>query len=460
MTIVEDPVNYIATKIRNTPLYTKSLITQLLKLCMCGERCPIEYVKAREILDSRGNPTIEVDVKTCCGFGRAAIPSGASTGAHEAVELRDGDKRYGGKGVMKAVENVNKIIGPKVVGMDVCAQRELDNFMKKLDGTPNKSKLGANAILGVSLAAARAAANGLGIPLYQYIGGRKVATLPAPMMNVINGGKHAGGNLKIQEFMIFPLNAPNFREALRMGTEVYHSLKSILKKKYGVSAINLGDEGGFAPPLDTTTQALDCLVQAIEGAGYKAGKDVWLGLDAAASEFFDEKAGKYDIDSKKLSPQEMVDYYANLTKTYPLFTIEDPFFEDAFGTFAELTKKVGSKVQVVGDDLLVTNVERIKTAIKQGSCNALLLKLNQIGTISESIDSCNLSLRNGWRVVVSHRSGETEDSSIADLVVGFGAHEIKTGAPARTERVCKYNQLLRIEEELGEAAEYWGPKLV
>lgn len=426
-------------------------------MCDC---CTIENVKAREILDSRGNPTVEVDVKTCCGFGRAAVPSGASTGAHEAVELRDGEKRYLGKGVMKAVDNVNKIIAPKVKGMDAFKQKELDDFMRELDGTPNKAKLGANAILGVSLAAARASADSLDLPLYKYIGGRKAFMLPAPMMNVINGGKHAGGNLKIQEFMIFPLNAPNFREALRIGAEVYHSLKSILKKKYGVSAINLGDEGGFAPPLNTTSEALDCLVAAIEGAGYKAGKDVWLGLDAAASEFFDEKAGKYDIDGKKLSPRELVDYYTNLTKTYPLFTLEDPFFEDDFGAFADLTRSVGSKVQVVGDDLLVTNVERIKTAIKQGSCNALLLKLNQIGTLSESIDACNLAMENKWRVVVSHRSGETEDALLSDVVVGFGAHELKTGAPARSERVCKYNQLLRIEEELGKAAVYWGPKLI
>ena len=427
---------------------------------MCSEEVEIIDVKAREILDSRGNPTIEVDVTTDCGFGRAAIPSGASTGVHEAVELRDGDKsRFNGKGVLKAVDNVNKVIAPEVLGMSALDQAGIDDLMIKLDGTPNKSRLGANAILGVSLGVARAAANSIGVPLYSYVGGMMASSIPAPMMNVINGGKHAGGNLKIQEFMILPLNAPDFRTALRMGAEVYQSLKKVLKSKYGVSAINVGDEGGFAPPLNTTREALDALLNAIEGAGYTPGKDVWLGMDAAASEFYDKNADKYGVDGKQLSPSELIDYYTAIARDYPLFLLEDPFDEEAFQTFAELTSKIGSKVQIIGDDLLVTNVNRIRTALENKSCNSLLLKINQIGSISEAKAAAQLTLRNGWRVVVSHRSGETEDTSIADLAVGFGAQLIKTGAPCRTERVAKYNRLLRIEESLGAAAEYWGKKL-
>lgn len=409
----------------------------------------IEYIHAREILDSRGNPTIEVDLETPSGFGRAGVPSGASTGTNEALELRDGGDRYHGKGVLKAVENVNTALRNEIIGMDVRNQRAIDQTMIDLDGTPNKSKLGANAILGVSMAAAKTAADSAGLPLYAYLGGIRACVLPCPTMNVLNGGEHAGNDLAIQEFMIQPKGAPTCAEAIRIGAEVYHELKGILTAKYGSGAGNVGDEGGYAPPMDHTGQALDAVAAAIEEAGYSTA-EVTLGIDAAASEFF--KDGKYRIDGTKLDSGEMVEYYLDLIRTYPIFLIEDPFHEDAFGDFALLT--AAADRVIIGDDIFVTNIERLQRGIDTGAANALLLKLNQIGTVSEAFDAANLAHRNGYRVVVSHRSAETCDSMIADVAVAIGADLLKTGAPARSERTSKYNQLLRIEEELGEAARF------
>ncbi len=411
----------------------------------------IEHIHAREILDSRGNPTVEVDVFTENGFGRASVPSGASTGTNEALELRDKDKRYLGKGVLKAVKNVNTEITEVLIGRDVRDQREIDMAMIELDGTENKSRLGANAILGVSLAVAHAAADSLGISLYRYLGGTNAFTLPVPTMNVINGGKHAGNELAIQEFMIQPGGANTFSEALRMGAETYHTLGAILAKKYGNSAVNVGYEGGYAPPLKNTTDALDALMDAIEEAGYN--KKITIGLDSAASEFY--KDGKYKVDGKKFSSSELVDFYADLVKTYPIMSIEDPFEEEAFEDFAALTKKLKNTI-IIGDDLFVTNVKRLEQGIKMKAGNALLLKVNQIGTLSESFDAARLAQKNRFKVVVSHRSAETEDTTIADISVAIGAEMIKTGAPARSERNAKYNQLLRIEEELGKAGRLVG----
>jgi enolase len=410
------------------------------------EKFKIQKIKAREILDSRGNPTVEVDLFTGAGMARAAVPSGASTGAAEALELRDGGKRYGGKGVQKAVENVNKLIARHVHGRDVRMQGELDEAMIELDGTENKEKLGANAILGVSMAACRAAAMGKGVPLFVHIAGisgNKKMSLPVPSMNVINGGAHAGSSLAVQEFMIQPF-ADTFTEALRMGAETYQILKGIIKEKHGKSAINVGDEGGFAPAIDSTEEAISLIVKAIEKAGYH-GK-IMLALDSAASGFY--KDATYHIDGKKLSTGAMVDYYAALSSKYPIILMEDPFEEEDWRGFTELTKKIGPKVTIVGDDLLVTNVKRIKKAVEMGACNGLLLKVNQIGTVSEAIEAAKYATSNGWKVMVSHRSGETEDSFIADLVVGLGTGLLKTGAPCRSERNAKYNQLLRIEEEI------------
>ncbi|MFQ6051793.1 MAG: phosphopyruvate hydratase [Candidatus Hydrothermarchaeota archaeon] len=403
----------------------------------------IESIHAREILDSRGNPSIEVDVYTLYGFGRASIPSGASTGTHEALELRDGEKRYHGKGVMKAVNNVNEIIAPEIVGMDVISQREIDEKMIELDGTDNKSKLGANAILGVSIAVAKAAASSLDIPLYRYIGGLNTNVLPVPQLNVINGGEHAGNELDIQEFMIMPVGAPSFREAIRMSSEVYHELGKILVKKYGLTAKNVGDEGGYAPPLKKTHEALDVICEAIEEF-YDLEKDFALALDCAASSFF--KKGEYIIEDRVLSSGELIDFYRELVGIYPIVSIEDPFQEEGFEDFAELNREIGNKVQIVGDDLYVTNAKRFETGIEKGSTNAILLKVNQIGTLTEALDVANLAYRNNHSVVVSHRSGETEDTFIADLAVGISSGQIKTGAPARSERTAKYNRLLRIEE--------------
>lgn len=409
----------------------------------------IEEIHAREILDSRGNPTVEVDVATEGGIGRASVPSGASTGTNEALELRDKDNRYHGKGVKIAVHNVNTEIKDALIGMDARDQRNIDRIMLELDGTPDKSKLGANAILGVSLAAAHAAADSLGLSLYRYLGGTNAFMLPCPTMNVINGGKHAGNKLAIQEFMIQPGGAKTYSEALRMGAETYHILGAILVKKYGASSVNVGYEGGYAPPLANTKDALDSLISAIEEAGYE--KKITIGLDAAASEF--HKDGIYTIDGMTFSGDDLTDFYSDLVKTYPILSIEDPFHEEAFDDFAVLTEKLKGTI-IVGDDLFVTNVKRLEKGIKMNAANALLLKVNQIGTLSEAFDAARLAQKNKYKVIVSHRSAETEDTTIADISVAIGAELIKTGAPARSERNAKYNQLLRIEEELGKAARY------
>lgn len=416
----------------------------------------IKAIKAREILDSRGNPTIEVDLKTQKGIVRAAVPSGVSTGVYEALELRDGGKRYCGKGVQKAVDNVNKIISKKLINKKI-NQKEIDKLMIKLDKTKNKSKLGANAILAVSMAVCKAGALEKKTPLYKYIGSlikNKKFTLPVPSMNIIEGGAHAGNRLDIQEFMILPVGAKSFRQAMQMGAESYHALKDILKKKYGKNAINVGDEGGFAPPLGKTKEALDLISIAIRSAGY-SGK-IKIGLDCAASGFYDAKKKKYILEGKAVEPMDLVDAYKRLAREYPIVSIEDPFHEEDFENFYVLTKEIGKKVQIVGDDLLVTNTERIKKAIDLEACNALLLKVNQIGTVTEAIEAAQLARKYRWSVMVSHRGGETEDGFIADLVVGLAAKQIKSGAPCRAERTAKYNQLLRIEEELGSSAKYAG----
>ncbi len=411
----------------------------------------IQKIHAREILDSRGNPTIEVDVFTPKGFGRASVPSGASTGTNEALELRDADpNRYEGKGVLTAVKNVNTIIQKELLGLDVRNQREIDELMIELDETDNKSSMGANSILGVSMAVAKAAADSLDIPLYRYLGGSNAFTLPIPIMNVLNGGKHAGNELAIQEFMIQPKGAETFYEALQIGVEIYHVLGKSLGKKYGSSSTNVGYEGGYAPKMSESTAALDSLVQAIEEAGYTES-EVTIGIDAAASEFYE--GGFYTIDGKKLTAQELLDYYVELVNSYPILSIEDPFFEEAFEDFAALTNELWDTI-IVGDDLFVTNIERLSKGVDMGAANALLLKINQIGTLSESFDAASMASRNGYTVIVSHRSAETEDTTISDLAVAIGAEMIKTGAPARGERTAKYNQLLRIEEDLGEVAHY------
>jgi enolase len=417
----------------------------------------IEAVIGREILDSRGNPTVEVDVLVGDGVrGRAAVPSGASTGAHEAVELRDvGKKRYGGKGVAKAVENVNKIIANELVGMEANDQELIDATMIELDGTPNKSKLGANAILGVSLAVAKAAACSAGLPLYRYIGGVHACVLPVPMMNILNGGKHADNNVDIQEFMIMPFGAANFAEALRIGAEVFHALKKVLSSK-GLNT-SVGDEGGFAPNLRSNVEAIDVIMEAIEKAGFTPGKDVFLALDPASTEFYDAKKKMYVLEAEKnpnKTSEEMVEFYAGLCAKYPIRSIEDGLAEDDWAGWKLLTDEIGDKVQLVGDDLFVTNVERLARGLKEGSANSVLIKLNQIGTLSETLATVNMAMRNGWSAVVSHRSGETEDSTIADVAVATNAGQIKTGSLCRTDRICKYNQLLRIEEQLGDAARF------
>jgi enolase len=413
----------------------------------------IEAVGAREILDSRGNPTVEVEVILDDGtFARAAVPSGASTGAFEAVELRDGDKPYGGKGVQKAVSGVVQRIGPALEGLDADDQRLVDQTMIDLDGTPNKAELGANAILGASLAVARAAADSAGLPLYRYVGGPNAHLLPVPMMNILNGGSHADSNVDIQEFMIAPIGAATFREALAAGAEVYHALKSVLKKK-GL-ATGLGDEGGFAPDLDSNRAALDLIAEAVSTTGLTLGTDIALAMDVAASEFFD--SGSYAFEGGKKSADEMTAYYADLVTSYPIVSLEDPLNEDDWAGWKTLTDELGDRVQIVGDDLFVTNVERIQRGIDGGQANALLVKVNQIGSLTETLDSVDLAHRNRYRCMMSHRSGETEDTTIADLAVATNCGQIKTGAPARSERVAKYNQLLRIEEELGDAARYAG----
>ena len=413
----------------------------------------IMHIFAREILDSRGNPTVEVEALLSDGsHGQAAVPSGASTGEHEAHELRDGDDRYDGKGVLKAVENVNETIADALIAFEADDQRLIDNTMIELDGTDNKKNLGANALLGVSMAVAKAAAEAAELPLFRYIGGPNAHTLPVPMMNILNGGAHADSGVDVQEFMIAPIGAETFAEALRMGTEVYHALKSVIKSK-GLST-GLGDEGGFAPSVESTKAALDLIVEAVEKAGYKLGDDIALALDVASSEFFEN--GTYNFEGGKHSAEEMIQVYADLVEQYPIVSIEDPLDENDWDGYVALTEKLGDKVQIVGDDLFVTNPKRLAEGIEKGAANALLVKVNQIGTLTETFDAVELAHRNGYRSMMSHRSGETEDTTIADLAVALNCGQIKTGAPARSERVAKYNQLLRIEEILGDAAVYAG----
>lgn len=419
----------------------------------------IVSVHAREILDSRGNPTVEVEIATeNGGFGRAAVPSGASTGIHEACELRDGDKaRFNGQGVLKAVENVNKKIAPKIIGMDSADQVLLDNTMLALDGTLNKTELGANAILGVSLAAAKATADELGLPLYRYLGGTNGKVLPVPMMNVLNGGKHAISSVDFQEYMIIPAGAHNIHEAVRWGAEVFHALKKVLVDKK--QNTNVGDEGGYAPSLANNEEPFEVICEAITRAGYVPGKDIFLGTDIASSEFFDKESGKYDLfrsgEGKKTS-DEMIDLIAKLTEQYPLITVEDGLAEDDWDGWQKLTARLGNKIQLVGDDLFVTNKARVHEGIVKNVANSVLIKVNQIGTLTETMDTMEEAHRAGYTTIVSHRSGETEDATIADLSVGLNSEQIKTGSLSRTDRICKYNQLMRIEEELGDSAQYLG----
>lgn len=414
----------------------------------------IEQVGAREILDSRGNPTVEVEIALDDGtLTRAAVPSGASTGEHEAVELRDGGERYGGKGVRKAVEGVLDEIAPAVIGLDAVEQRTVDQVLLDLDGTPDKSRLGANALLGVSLAVARAAAESSGLELFRYLGGPNAHVLPVPMMNILNGGAHADSGVDVQEFMVAPIGAPTFKESLRWGAEVYHALKSVLKAK-GLST-GLGDEGGFAPSVGGTKEALDLIGVAIAKTGLKLGTDVALALDVAATEFYTAGSG-YKFEGSVRSAADMAQFYAELLAAYPLVSIEDPLSEDDWDGWIALTDQIGDKVQLVGDDLFVTNPERLEEGITKGAANALLVKVNQIGTLTETLDAVELAHRNGYKTMMSHRSGETEDTTIADLAVAVGSGQIKTGAPARSERVAKYNQLLRIEDALGDSARYAG----
>jgi enolase len=419
----------------------------------------IESILAQEILDSRGNPTVEVEVVLTDGsWGRAAVPSGASTGTHEALEMRDGDKsRYLGKGVIQAVDNVNDEIAEALVGWDALEQQAIDMTLLELDGTPNKSKLGANAILGTSLAVAKAAANALGLPLYRYIGGVYAHVLPVPMMNILNGGAHTGWqSTDAQEFMVMPLGAPSFSEGLRWGTEIYHALKSVLKSR-GYATL-VGDEGGYAPPLKANVEAVEVILEAIEKAGYKAGEQIAIALDPAASEFYDEETGKYNLrkEGRMLTSEEMVRFWIDWANQFPIVSIEDGLAQDDWEGWKMLTAEVGDRLQIVGDDLLVTNPERVRRGIKEKACNALLVKVNQIGSLTETIEAVTLCHRAGWNAVTSHRSGETEDATIADLAVALNTGQIKTGAPARSDRVAKYNQLLRIEAELGETAVYAG----
>ncbi len=418
----------------------------------------IETIVGRQILDSRGNPTVEVEIQLSSGAtGRAAVPSGASTGVHEAVELRDGDKStYGGKSVLQAVENVNTVLAEELEGRDALDQVAIDSYMLELDGTENKSRLGANAILGVSLAVAKAAAEAVGLPLYRYLGGVNAHTLPTPMMNILNGGKHAVNSTDFQEFMVMPVGAPTFAEGVRWGAEIYHALKDILHEA-GYST-NVGDEGGFAPSLGGNEAAIEVILQSIEKAGYRPGEDVYIALDPAVSEFYVEETGRYEleIEGTELSNEELVDLWEDWSTRFPIISIEDGMAEDDWDGWKLLHDRIGERVQLVGDDLLVTNVKRIERAIAERACNALLCKVNQIGTLTESIAAIEMSHRAGWAAVVSHRSGETEDDTIADLVVAFNTGQIKTGAPARSDRVAKYNQLLRIDEELGEIAHYAG----
>ena len=418
----------------------------------------ISNIYAREVMDSRGNPTIEVEVFTESGaFGRAMVPSGASTGEHEAIELRDGDKnRYLGKGVLQAVKNVNEVIAPNLVGYDVTFQTSIDKIMIELDGTPNKAKLGANAILGVSLAVAKAAADFVGLPLYLYLGGFNAKQIPTPMMNIINGGSHADNNVDFQEFMVMPVGAPTFREALRVGAEIFHSLKKVLGG-YGFNT-SVGDEGGFAPNLESNEAGIKVIIEAIEKAGYVPGKDVYIAMDVAASEFYNKETKLYELkgEDKELNADQMVDFYAGLVEKYPIISIEDGLDENDWDGWKKLTDVLGKKIQLVGDDLFVTNTNKLAKGIKMGVANSILIKVNQIGTLTETFNAIEMAKRAGYTAVVSHRSGETEDTTIADIAVATNAGQIKTGSLSRTDRIAKYNQLLRIEEELDEVAEYKG----
>ncbi|CCH57216.1 enolase [Fibrisoma limi BUZ 3] len=421
----------------------------------------IQSIHARQILDSRGNPTVEVDVRTESGFlGRAAVPSGASTGTHEAVELRDDDSKvYVGKGVLKAVSNVNELIFPELVGLSVYEQGMIDKIMLELDGTPNKGRLGANAILGVSLAVSKAAAQEAGLPLYRYVGGVNANTLPVPMMNILNGGSHADNSIDFQEFMVMPANATSFSEALRMGTEVFHTLKKVLKSK-GLST-NVGDEGGFAPNIASNEEAIQTILEAIEKAGYRPGEDIWIAMDAATSEFYVADEGVYHFKKStgdKLTSREMANYWKEWVDKYPILSIEDGMAEDDWEGWKAHTDLLGKRIQLVGDDLFVTNVTRVQQGIEQGIANAVLVKVNQIGSLTETIDTVNLAKRNSYKNIMSHRSGETEDATIADLAVALNTGQIKTGSASRSDRMAKYNQLLRIEEELGETAYFPGLK--
>jgi enolase len=425
---------------------------------MSREPVKIVAVRGRQILDSRGNPTVEAEVMTTTSVSRASVPSGASKGRHEAVELRDGDaKHFHGKGVTKAVANINRVMGPKLKGLDCYDQRSIDETMIRLDGTANKGKLGANAILALSMAAARAAANARLVSLFTQLKAAKTYTLPVPMMNVVNGGEHAGNELAIQEFLVEPVGARSCADGIRMGTEVYQSLKSVLLSKYGRSSTNVGDEGGFAPPMAKTREALGCVKDAIAKAGY-GEKDIRLGIDAASSTFYDPKTGAYKVDEERMTADELEDFYANLKDEFGLLTIEDPFHEESFDSFASITKRLGSSTKIIGDDIYVTNVSRIREGVKKKATNAVLIKLNQIGTVSETEDAIKLGQSARWSVVVSHRSGETEDPFIAHMAAAFGSDFIKAGAPSRGERVAKYNELLRIEEELGSRASYAGKR--
>ena len=419
----------------------------------------ITHIHAREILDSRGNPTVEVDLQLNDGsFGRAAVPSGASTGEHEAVELRDGGNRYMGRGTEQAVRNVNATLGPALIGQDALDQRNVDNLMIELDGTDNKSKLGANAILGVSMATAKAAADHKGLPLFQSLGDENASTLPIPMMNILNGGSHADNNVDIQEFMVFPIGAESFSQALRMGTEIFHNLKSVLKAKGLNTAV--GDEGGFAPNLRSNEEAIEVILEAIEKTGYSSGKDIFLALDVAASEIYNNGAYHLDSENKVLSAEEMVSYYKDLLKKYPIVSIEDGLDENDWDGWQKMNAELGNSVQIVGDDLTVTNIPRLQRAIDEKSMNAILIKLNQIGTMSETIDTIALAKANNYGTIISHRSGETEDTIIADFAVAMNAGQIKTGSASRTDRICKYNQLLRIEETLDKRADFPGKEVL
>ena len=416
-----------------------------------------EKVQAREILDSRGNPTVQVDVHTKSGFGRFSVPSGASKGRLEALELRDGDQdRFLGLGVLKAVDNVNRILGPAVVGMDTRNQEKIDAKLLKMDGTKNKSRLGSNALLGVSLAAVRAAADTAKLPLHQMMSKSRRPLLPLPLMNILNGGKHAGNNLSFQEFMILPAGFRSFGEALRCGSEIYHTLGQELRERYGKSSVNVGDEGGYAPAIGQVSEALEMVESAVEEAGYSTGREAVLGIDAASGSSYDGRARKYSVDGRKMEAAELFDSYLDLCKAFPLRSIEDPFNDKDFANFARLTKRVGSKVQIIGDDLFVTNSARVEKGISLGSANALLVKVNQAGTLTETVDAVEKARKAGYGLVMSHRSGETEDTTIADLAVGLATGQIKTGAPARGERTAKYNRLLEIEGELGSDARFYG----